>query len=297
MAEWFGRLVLWPVAISGCGRLEFQPLADAGCVVGPFGAVQSLTEINSSADEQDAELSSDGLEIFFRSTRPPGTPGAPNVWRAVRTSVEQPFGAPAQVPQLDSAEWEGDPMLSADGLTMWFTRGPFPVDIYTTTRIDRDQPFALPTVEPVINSGDDDASPWVNADGTEMYFASNRMPFADSYELWHAIRPAPAQPFGAPVRVDELAAPGEQCCATLSPDGQELLFASATLDLPRTFAIGHARWQGSAWGELEVFAPTASTSNEGDVSWSRDGRSIIFSSDRPGGLGMSDLYMIERACQ
>lgn len=294
------RTTLAAIAVSGCGRIYFDPSgidASSPCVLGPFGPVQALTELNSTYDEQDAELSSDGLEVFFRSTRPPGAGATPDLWRAVRTSTDEPFGPPALIPELQTAEWEGDAALTDDGLQLWFTRGPFPVDIYHTTRSARDQPFGPATPETINDISNSDASPWVNGDGTEIYFSSVRAPTAGSFDVWHATRATPDVPFGPPTRVVELAAADEQCCVALSPDGQEMLFASVSLDPPRTFAIGHARWLGSMWGEVEVFAPTASMSDEPDVNWSRDGRTVIFSSTRPGGMGQADLYMIQRACE
>ncbi len=307
------RVVVLASAIAaGCGRLDFARVPgdggpdespdgssdgapDAACVLGPFGPVRPLTELNSSADESDPELSSDGLEIFFRSTRMAGN-GQPDLWRAVRASVDQPFDPPTPVTELNTANWEGDPALSSDGLTLWYTGGAFPVDIYRATRSARGQPFGAPTIESVINSGEDDASPWVNASGTEIYFSSKRTSNDNSHELWRATRAAPGMPFQPPVRIEEMVAPREQCCPALSPDGQEMIFASRSVDVPGRFAVGHVRWTGSAWGDLQAFAPAVSTSDDSDVGWSRDGRAILFTSDRPGGMGLSDLYIVERSC-
>ncbi|HEY0195445.1 MAG TPA: hypothetical protein VGC42_30225, partial [Kofleriaceae bacterium] len=65
--------------------------------------------------------------ILFSSNR--GS-GSNNLWYATRTDVAQPFGAPAQVPTVNSAVDEGDPFLSEDGCTLYFSRRNATFDLY-----------------------------------------------------------------------------------------------------------------------------------------------------------------------
>jgi hypothetical protein len=60
------------------------------------------------------------LEIWFASTRPGGA-GMHDIYRAVRPSVDQPFGTPIPVAGINGPSRDDDPWLSPDGHTLFFT--------------------------------------------------------------------------------------------------------------------------------------------------------------------------------
>jgi hypothetical protein len=84
-----------------------------------FAAPHLLTEVSSTSNDEGPTLSRDGLELFFVSSRP-GGPGLTDVYRATRTSIDQPFDAPQLVPELSSAMGEYYVRLTPDGTTMYF---------------------------------------------------------------------------------------------------------------------------------------------------------------------------------
>jgi hypothetical protein len=79
----------------------------------PFGAPTNLAELNTNVDDTGAWLSSDGLTIFFASNRVGGQ-GRLDIWRASRTSIDQPFGPAEDMPGLNSPSDELDISLSSD---------------------------------------------------------------------------------------------------------------------------------------------------------------------------------------
>src|SRR5207247_2637835 len=84
----------------------------------------------------------------------------------------------------------------------------------------------------------------------------------------------------------------------LSKDGLSLYFNS---NRPGGFG-GNDIWvsqrasREDAWGEPVNLGPTINTASNEDVpSFSRDGHTMYFNSDRPGGFGLRDIYISQRA--
>ena len=80
-----------------------------------------LTSLNvpDTADNLSGFFVTD-LEIWFASTRPGGA-GMHDIYRAVRPSIDEPFGEPVPVAGLNGPSRDDDPWLSPDGHTVFFT--------------------------------------------------------------------------------------------------------------------------------------------------------------------------------
>lgn len=84
----------------------------------PFGPPVVLAPLRTSSDERTPTLSDDGLDVYFASDRP-GGPGGFDVYHAHRAAVDQPFDAPALVPELSSPLDDIGLRLSRDGSAMY----------------------------------------------------------------------------------------------------------------------------------------------------------------------------------
>ena len=82
----------------------------------PFGAPVNLAEINSADSESGPASSGDGLTLFFASDRD----GDLNLWMASRESVDDAFGAPVPVDNVNSNDVDKDPAISWDGTELIF---------------------------------------------------------------------------------------------------------------------------------------------------------------------------------
>ena len=60
--------------------------------LGPWGAAQPLTTVNTTSIETDPGISADGLELVFGSTRPTGA-GLSDLYYTRRSSLGEPFQA------------------------------------------------------------------------------------------------------------------------------------------------------------------------------------------------------------
>jgi len=79
--------------------------------------------VNSTSSDSSPFLTRDGLALFFTSTRPSpsGHDGFENIWVSRRTSVAEPFGAPASLGEHFTSFYHlVDPCLSPDGKTLFF---------------------------------------------------------------------------------------------------------------------------------------------------------------------------------
>ena len=105
---------------------------------GVFGAVELIPGVNTTSDDGQPNVSSDGLELFFYSTRPGGV-GAADLYVASRVRAVDAWSAPSNLGvTVNSTQAETRPSLSWDGLSLYFgsTRagGEGSSDIWVTTR-------------------------------------------------------------------------------------------------------------------------------------------------------------------
>lgn len=116
-----------------------------------------VTELNSSYDDDDPDISADGLKIFFMSDRPGGC-GGRDLWVASRAVPSGPFGAPTNLGcKINSAAHDLEPSIGADGVTLYFEsdrrEGGTIGDIWVVTLEEQPAPTATPTPTPVVLGG------------------------------------------------------------------------------------------------------------------------------------------------
>jgi hypothetical protein len=88
----------------------------------PVGAVDTAIEVGSD-DAWSPEISADGLSLYFSSTRGGGH-GGTDIWVAKRAAKDDPWGEPVSLgPNVNSGSDDWSPSISADGLTLVFSRG------------------------------------------------------------------------------------------------------------------------------------------------------------------------------
>jgi WD40-like Beta Propeller Repeat len=87
-----------------------------------FTTPVNVAAINNVAGavNYDPSVSSDERIILFSSVRAGGV-GQGDLWYATRQDATQPFGTPVLVPTVNTAQSDGDPMLSADGCELYFS--------------------------------------------------------------------------------------------------------------------------------------------------------------------------------
>ncbi|MBV6418182.1 MAG: hypothetical protein CMLOHMNK_02981 [Steroidobacteraceae bacterium] len=104
---------------------------------GSFGPPEPVTELNTEYDDRMPNVSRDGLEVVFSSTRPTDANGTAafggfDVYVATRRNTRQPFSAPVNVgPNVNTSGSETRASLSWDLERLYFGRNG---DIYSSSR-------------------------------------------------------------------------------------------------------------------------------------------------------------------
>jgi hypothetical protein len=264
------------------------------------------TTVNSSSDETQVAITHSGLSLYFSSNRPGGF-GNTDIWVSHRTNVQAPWGEPRNLgPLINGPLFEFTPSFSPDDHWMFFTSGGRPeglggLDIYVTHRDDVTDDFGWrPAVNlgPSVNSPALDADPFyfVDPDTGEatLYFISNLL---GTFDIYESTQNADGSFRNAVLNKELSTAAWDERAMTIRSDGLEMIFTS---NRPGGFG-GLDLWVSRRvnthvpWTEPVNLGPTVnSTFDDHGSALSRDGLTLFFSSNRPGGSGLGDLWMTMR---
>jgi hypothetical protein len=86
-----------------------------------FSMAQPVSGLTDAATDADPTLTSDMTEIYFRSGRSGGL-GFDDIWYSTRATANDAWSTPARS-KLASNEYDNQPRIAPDGLTIWFRRG------------------------------------------------------------------------------------------------------------------------------------------------------------------------------
>ena len=267
-------------------------------------------EINSAANDQGPAISTDGLSLYFASTRVGGF-GGNDIWVSRRQHKDGPWGTPQNLgATINTSGVESTPALSRDGRLLYFASarpgGHGGIDIWVSERLDRrdDVSWQPPTnLGPAVNSAAADLGPAFFVDpekGTlTLYFYSTRPGGPGLRDIYRSTVDKNGS-FTPAVIVPELSTPYEDEQPSIRQDGLEILFASnrpGSLNSSVTDIWASTRASTSdAWSPPVNLGPVINTPGlEGRPALAFDGRSLYFFSNGHGGLGGTDLFVSTRA--
>ncbi|HEY5923743.1 MAG TPA: hypothetical protein VIV11_18805 [Kofleriaceae bacterium] len=137
------------------------------CSTAPDGAPTVVDPLIATLDSARAGAS---LDIFI----------------ATRSSATTAFDTPVVIAELNSAQDEGNPMLTPDKLSVYFdSNRSGNGELYVATRATSSGPFGTPERIVELSSTNADTDPWLSPDGRTMYFTSNR---DGTLRLWQTTR-------------------------------------------------------------------------------------------------------------
>jgi len=210
--------------------------------------------------------------------------------------------APAQaVAELNTTSSDGCPIQSPDGLSFYLasnrtgTLGG--LDIWVATRDDADDPWSTPVnLGAPINSSADDFCP-TPIRGGGLFFASRREPAScgsgDS-DLYFT-RLNPAHGWNEPLHLACAADGGpnstvdEMGPSYVEADGRDLLYFSSGPDIYLS-----ERGQGWRFGTAQPVIELNTASSDIQPNVRKDGREVVFASNRSGTLGGQDIWVSTR---
>ena len=264
--------------------------------------------INSALSDQGPAISKNGLSLYFTSNRTGGLGGF-DMYVSQRSSVDDAWSSPVNLgATVNTAFDEGNPAFSRDGHFLFFQSkrpGGFGgIDIWVAYRehIHDDFDWQLPVnLGAGINSTADDNGPTYfdnEEEGTpQLYFGSSRSGGLGAADIYLSEQLADGS-FGPAVLVTELSSVSNENRPSIRHDGLEIFFQST-----RTGSISSSSdlWVATRETTLDAWLTPAhlggainTASAEQNAYLSSDSKTLLFSSDRPGGLGGLDLYMSTR---
>jgi hypothetical protein len=261
--------------------------------------------VNSEFADEGPAISEDGLSLYFTSTRPGGS-GGQDIWVAQRQDRAAAWGVPVNLgPTVNTAANENAPAFSRDGHRMFLVSnragGVGGLDIWVSFREHRNDDFgwqAPVNLGAPVNTASNDAGPGSSREGGEevLFFTSNRPGGSGGADIYVSARQTDGS-FGPPAPVAELNTAAQDARAAVRHDGREVfLFSNRAGSLGATDLWTSTRqtW-GAPWSTPVNLGSTVNSSfEEMQPAISGDARTLVFASNRPGGAGELDLYMITR---
>lgn len=265
-----------------------------------FGTPKILgMPVNSGYYDGSPCISSDGLELYFASTREDGY-GLDDIWVSTRQTTDDEWGEPNNLGELiNSSLSEYHPSISSDGLELYMEvwepapSGSYYISggIYIIKRATRNDPWSERVMLDIaVPSGYLAASPSISADGLELYFAMCRFGEDDNEaDIYVTTRETASSPWGEPVSLGPVVNNwNSQVSPMISSDGLLLLFKDWWAGSPRPEGFGsddiwfsRRTTKDADWSEpvnLGAAINTAFADTDGMIS--ADGSTLYFSSNR-----------------
>jgi hypothetical protein len=252
--------------------------------------------VNSADDEDEPHVADRGRTLYYARK----VKGKWEIMVSRRKGVRRPW--PEGEVLQDYIQTEGDDRGA------FVTGGKYPqylfyattqerrggnYDIYVAIKHEPDKAFTAPAPINPITTAADEKDPWLSADGKRLYFSRK------TKEGWRVFvssraRAVGAQGWGRPQLVKDL--PADFHHATLTRDGQTM-YLQGPVGKGRTGLFVSKRTP-RGWGkpaELKGLNHPGGKRGDRSPNLSRDGLTLYFASDRPGGKGGLDLYAVSVA--
>ena len=264
--------------------------------------------INAASSDQGPAMSKNGLSLYFTSDRPGGLGGC-DIYVLQRASVDDPWGPPINLgAPVNTVFCEANPAFSRDGHSLFFQSirpgGLGGVDLWVAYREHTHDDFDWQT--PVnlgagINSpADDNAPTYLENDElgvAQLYFVSSRPGGLGGQDIYMSNQ-IPDGSFGPAGLVAELSTSGTDSRPSIRHDGLEIFFQS---NRPGSLSTALDLWVATrsstfdGWSTpVNLGSSVNTTAIDNNANLSSDGKTLFFSSDRPGGFGGLDLYITTR---
>jgi hypothetical protein len=159
-------------------------------------------------------------------------------------------------------------------------------------KLDPNKVWSAPTPVMNVNSDADEVHPWLTADGRALYFSRKTK---DGWRVCVSTRTAATGPGGWRA-AKEVNLPVDFHHATLTPDGRTM-YLQGPLEKER-WGLFTSTWTTKGWSKpepLEALNSPEGKTGDRSPNLSRDGRLLYFASDRPGGKGGLDVWVVATA--
>lgn len=268
----------------------------------PFRPVNLGPNVNTADDEYMPALTADYRMLVFTRRSPRnalterGLPQEEDFYVSLYDTMELDWGPAHRMPEpLNSHGNEGAQTISHDGRVVIFTgcgrsKEPTGCDLYMSVR-QGDRWGKPRNLGAPVNSVYWESFPSLSIDGYTLYFASNRSGGYGGTDIWYCTleegRWSKPRNLGPTVNT-----PGDETAPYIHFDDHTLYFASnGHMGMGGSDLYMVKRTSDSTWGTpVNLGYPINTPGDENNLIVAPDGRTALFSSDRPDGYGQQDLY-------
>ena len=265
-----------------------------------FGEPTNLgPTINRPQADYPGSFTSDGLEMYFDTNR--SGPMKDDIYVSRRATIDEAWGAPVKLgPPVNSSELEVYPIISRDGLSLYFTSfradGYGALDMWVTTRETIDDDWGEPSnLGPKFNGPRDDIVTSISSDGLVLHFYSRNRPAGyGGFHIWVSTRQSKDADWSEPMNLGPTVNSSyNDSCPYIPVDGLLLFFYSnrpggfGNYDLYMTTRSTI----DDDWGIPVNLGPTINSSAlDYSATVLPDGSALYFGSERLGGSGGGDIW-------
>ena len=174
-------LAIWFVTDRGSGHDQLWRSSRASRAAA-WRAPQAVTEFAGGSRDGGPDIDDGEVTLYFSSDR--ASAGKFDIYLATRSAGNAPWGTPAPVAGINTADDDSDPFLAASGLALFLTRttATTPGDIYWSARRSIDAPWSPPVPVATLNSTAYDSDASLSPDLRYIMFSSLRSGNVDIYE-------------------------------------------------------------------------------------------------------------------
>jgi Tol biopolymer transport system component len=217
---------------------------------------------------------------------------------AARCDPGKPFGAPINVPNVNTGGYENYVTLTADEQRMLFTssrNGGFAT--FSTTWSSATSTFAVPRPEGTVDKGGDNRAPSLTGDGARLYLRSNRAGTLGFNDIWTTTRTGPDGGFVEPVPARNVNEDADDVDPSIQSNGARLYFAS---DRNGGGAANYQIFESVVGGDGTTGTPTPIVALGKAIRWpviSADGLTLYYGSGagHPRAKGGVDIWASTRS--
>ena len=208
-----------------------------------FGEASRVSGVNSPLGDHEPQISRDGLELYFASSRAHGGDACQDdIWVSRRSSAREAWGAPTKLSALvNTAGPENSPCISPDGLELYFSdgwgvssSGCTPArnvyggcDLWVSVRASRGDPWSEPAnLGDTINTASNEDAPCISRDGLTLYFMSDQPGGHGNSDIYMSTRPTSTDSWGPPSNLGSTINTGSyEGTPYMASDGLSLFFS------------------------------------------------------------------------
>lgn len=168
--------------------------------------------------------------------------------------------------------------------------------LFASAAVKNPVPFNPQSLGSAINTPDDEYFPTLTADGETLLFTRNESGFMGDENFYRSKKVAGVWQKAEPL--EGVNTSDNEGAESISPDGTWLVFTACNRSGDGSQGSCDLYWsqeKANGWTKPAPFSNTINSSAwDSQPSISADGKSIIFSSRRPGGKGKEDLWITRR---